>query len=588
MVGYAKLYFMPITERPTALQPTVLQLPNFAWISSLEELPLRHEAILSLAEVMLVQAESTRNALIVLFGTGNKYFSPYRGVQAENYEREISRFSAVANKPLIEYLLGADYQGDSRVRKILRSVLPLYLEINLEELSIRQADERADPQIFWQKVGQGEKRGQIISFIDEFAGENLWQKYQAFRTAFLAGRRDPGNLQQETKVLDEVERAAGLQDQEILFQAVALIKDLGFASVDDYLELMYGVSPDEVSQNMDSLLEVFASMTDKKGVKKLYLQRQLEATSDTDQSLPKEPLKDNLAQDLASLGIPSQDWDEKTALLTNVIPDVTTAQFAPVYYPPELSDQYPDLENDPVWKLLQEKFLFLLSRNSYQHPEDYRYLFHEAGHSLEVFLRLEDEQVAEQPLGLSVIGRPLVLREIFSLFYEARMPNKEYFIARERFLTARFAALAKHEITLWREAEKAVKIFQASNDSLGNKLDPKELRRRTLKAKTTFSHRANRSYKETLGRAVNAQVPTGRSVRDFFAPHASGQAASYAYGMLGALSMQQIVSKAQEPKATLKDLAASTTAAENISAVLQAMGTDFQQALQTLKDFFTQ
>lgn len=587
MIRYAKLYFMPIQERRVALQSAVINMPEFAFAAGFVEPELQREAILSSAELLLVQAESTRNALAVLYGTGNQYFSPYSGQQAINYESEISGFSSVANKPFIEYLLECDYQKDSRARKILRSTLPLYLEVNLESLSRRQADERANQDIFWQKVGPSQKREKIISFIDGFDGSNLWQKYQAFRTPFLAGQRGPYELQWETEVFDAIERAAGLQDQEILFQAVELIKDLGFENVDDFLELMYGVTTDEVTQDMDALLQVFSAMTGKKGRRKLFLQRQLEATSNADQSLPEGLAAENLQKDLLDLGIPIDEWEKKMAILTNVTSDIAAAQFAAVFYPPELSGEYPDLEKDPVWSLIKDKYGFLLSRDSDHHPEAYRYLYHEAGHALEVFLRLKEEENTGQLLGSSFIGTPLVLREIFSLFYEGRMPLEEYFIARERFLTARFAALAKHEITLWQEAEKVVKAIHTTHDPTGREYSPKELRRRTLKAKTTFNHTANRSYKETLDRAVNARVPTGRSVRDFFTPIAAGQAASYAYGMLGAISMRKIIRSTQDPYSRLTNLAQITSTSENIYAVLGHMGMGFQQALNNLREFFT-
>lgn len=561
-------------ERTAELRQNLVATPGFAAIDGLSGPEQQHEAILDLLETSVIASDSDASAAYVLWaGKSEHYYPKWSEPQATNHLREKTKYEGIINHDTVSYLLEARDRNDQRVRRLIRTLIPQYLEIQLGELK-KEIDTHRTTEDFWREIRQESNGQQVIDYLNQLEGENLWQKFMGFRTPFLQGLSSPENIAWETKIFDTVEREAGKQDAEILFKTIELLHELGFQSVDEYLTLMMGENPSVIGQQLEEMQKVFHALPDRKTERKLYMKRQQEALAGINLTdTPDNPLL-LVEQSLAELGIDKDAWTNEVGLVTDLNPEIATAYYVLLPFLPRFAGNYEGLSESPLWKLLQNHRIVIMTPGEFQKTEDYRLLFHEEGHALEASLRLLQDKQNGRPPGSSLTGRPMTLNEVFSLFHEGRMPQQDYFKARERFLTARFVGLSQHEFTIWREAEKVVNAQEKDKN----------------RANRRFFNTINVSYKETLGKAVSAIVPTGRSLRDFFSPTNPGIASSYAFGMLIAASLREKIAQtdgAEEKKRILQTVADATTQRETVIDVLEQMGVSWKQAKENLHNLFS-
>ena len=540
---------------------------RFKAIAEIEDTELQDQQFREIFVSHLNQYRANTGAADLLRATKSPVFYPFEGNQAENSRREAAAFDDILNKDTIRYLLETSDLSDISDRQILRFALKRFIGLEFWPLEIEISNDRASKKGFWKReIKPLPKGGKMITFLDEFQGENPWQRYNRFKSDFLSGRIDTRNLDLSTEIFNSVEKAASKQEAKKIFKVINLIDELGFSSVDEWLTFMIGIEPEQLRNQMEEVLMPFRQYFKVEG-RKNYITRQL-ATLEWTWEISEDVVESTL-KSLEELGVDLESWSATTETITDIAPEIGTAVYYFIQSEPQFIDKYPQLGNSLIWqKIFKGKTSFLLMKPEANHPEGFRYSFHEAGHALESFYRIIKGSKPTD-VGFAQNGRPMTLNEIFSLFHESRMPQTDFFINRERFLTARFAGLTLHELNIWRNADKYMK---------------KEI------GFGKFIEEIEKSYQETFGEGVNCDVPSGRSLTDFFSPVDPLFSSGYVYGMVGAGVIDGYI-KAEEKRGntffdSLSEIADVALNSENIEEVLYKIGYSWEEALSQTHKFF--
>ena len=336
--------------------------------------------------------------------------------------------------------------------------------------------------------------------------------------------------------------------------------------MDEWLTFMIGIEPDILSKQLNEVSAAFHNRYLEEG-RSDYITRQL-GTLRWDREISQNVMEAT-NQSLAELGIDLDIWNSITQTVTDIAPEIGPAFYYFIQSIPQFKNEYPELAQSEIWQNIRKgKSCFLLMRLEANHPEGFRASFHEAGHAIETFLMLNmGKSTAET--GFSQNGRPMSLNEIFSLFHESRMPQEDFFKDRERFLTARFAGLTLHELNIWHIAE----AFTRGEIELED-----------------FLKKIEDSYQNTFGEGVNSDVPSGRSLSDFFTPYNPLFACGYVYGMVGATAlMKYLESGSDDGKSrieALREIASISLTSETIEEILSAMNYSWQAGTAAMHDYF--
>ena len=508
----------------------------------LTELPIRE------LWLHILQGYSNIYTCGVLYATGNTNFYPFVGEAAENYERETNVHSALFSPEMISNLLGQS-QESVEARGLVRKLMRMYLETATLPIQMEIEKERRTA-AFWKPIfRQAPAAKDVLERYDEDG--SLWQRYEAFRGAFLLPETSDEDIRAYTPVFDAVERAASRQNARWLLETARLVRSFGL-SFEKFIEIQLGQDPATLFSDANEIARTMRGTLKFSHGAPAYLIRQKEALQDVPNAeFPDTEWQEAIEQSLSDLGIPLDSWQNSVATITRAVPGHIGAYY-PIPYLPNLVGSYPDLDQDPVWNIVRTHTIVLVCSSRITGAEGVRQVFHEHGHALEAFLS-----------GLPISGRPQLLNEVFSFFQELRMPQPEYAIARERFLITRFAALTIHELNIWK---KAFEVADAPDDQ----------------AVARIAAYAEQSYNHTLGRTLSCRVPTGRALRDFFTPTNPGVPASYTLGMLMAASLRTVATDAHD----LTQAATATTMSETAREVLEKLGISWDEALLALQNLF--
>ncbi|PIS08922.1 hypothetical protein COT75_04190 [Candidatus Beckwithbacteria bacterium CG10_big_fil_rev_8_21_14_0_10_34_10] len=514
-------------------------------------------------------------SLALLFFTKSEFFYPLSDPKKlEPYIEERDAHKDLVNKQTILKLMELSKKDNPQAKQFLRAFLPRYIDISLPsgQRGYRGNDKEFEERL--SNLANRKDKKNILGWLGnrQQKGENLWRSYIRLKNPLI--KIESGITEAEIKeqnlIFDTVERMDSQATAELLFSKIKILKKLGFQSIDQYLELMTGQSPEETKQDILKMIKLLKQIPENHGEKTDYFLKERQVLKGLNLNVdPQADPTDLLQKSLEELGIDKDDFQKKVAIITeNLAPELLTAGYFYISRPPQLKNNYPGLEDSAAWQLVKNFPVIITTPGNFNHPEEYRYLNHEFGHALEIFLSLKDNQ----SFPLLISGRPIPLKEVFSLFQESRMPAKGYFQARQKFLITKYAGLILHELNVWQEAEKVVNNGEKGKD------------------KANFFKEMEASYQENVGEALNCFVPTGRFLGDRFNVNQTPlEPANYAYGIVIAALLRKIVDKAastEDKNQILSQAVKSLNEKQSPKEFLASLGADWNEALNSLKLLF--
>lgn len=531
------------------------------------------EVLISL-EQRYADSQANRASAGYLWATGCPLFYPY-GEKAENYNRVATADPLLNDPEVLQYVLDR-YQSnpeDSRVARLAATAVQTNISLYLTPFDGEAAKDRESREGFWEREIAGLPNGDyILETVAAEKGGNLWQQYSQIRNRVTSGALSPEEAAPLVPIFDAVERAAGKHEARQLVRAVGKLQELGFTSIDSYFELILGEPVEDVQEKAQTVVDQFKDGIDRSGQPKDYFEYFASLMKGFDNEEFPADMDEAILQVVESLGITREEWEAAIVTCYNGVSEIPTAYY--YLFPGEpdfpqrlgLEPATQEWPNRYVWDKIRQgaRAGIVMRGGAAQSSEHVRLTYHENGHAIEALLRILLDRAEGAPAGASLMGRPMTISEVFSLFNESNMPDQQFFKRKEGFLTHRYAALLMHEVNLWRAAEMVTNEAQMEQ----------------------FLTNAERSYQETMGDALHLKVSTGRAFRDFFDPRSPFIAASYAFGMPLALEVKSQLAgltKPSERRALLERVSAATARGRSVNDVVEALGRSWQSVAQTVQ-----
>lgn len=553
---------------------SLLVKPDFESLRTMDSNEVQGQ-ILNILETRYAKSSANTSAAGYLWATGCPLFYPY-GEKAENYDLVSSGDPLLADPEILAYLID-QYNLDknnSRLGRLTATAVQKAISMHLTPYDGQIAKDREQQDGFWKReIAPLENGEEILDKVTQQNGDTMWIQYMTIRNMVTSGSLPPELTVEYVKIFDSVERAAGKQEAEQLVRAIRKMKELGFDSLDRYFELILGEPVESVQAKAQNILDAFGNAIDRSQVPEEYFRyfNRLMVGYEGDAVSP-DPEADIMKQ-LREMGISEEEWNAQVIMCKDGNPNIPTAYCYFISGTPDfpqvhgLDPEQVEWKNKFVWeKILKGANAGIALRGgNIDTAEQERLLYHEDGHAIEALLRGNMDQLEGRTPGISLIGRPITLNEVFSLLNESLMPSMRFFNRKESFLTHRYAALLLHEINMWRMAENVTNETEMD----------------------AFLKSAELSYQQVMGDSLHLRVSTGRALRDFFDPATPFIAASYAFGMPLALSIRKSLGDLQAPnarRALLEKVSEATAKGQNIEAVLSSIDISWDQATGRLSE----
>src|SRR3989344_472196 len=227
-----------------------------------------------------MQGRSDLTACSVLHATGNPDFNFFSQQGLANYHREADNHKGVFSAEVISRVLG-EAQENVEARGLVRKLMPIFLDTATLQMQMDIEEERRTA-AFWKPIfRQAPAAKDVLERYDEDG--SLWQRYEAFRGAFLLPETSDEDIRAYTPVFDAVERAASRQNARWLLETARLVRSFGL-SFERFIEIQLGQNPVTLFTDANEIARTMRGTLKFSHGAPAYLIRQKEALQDVPNS----------------------------------------------------------------------------------------------------------------------------------------------------------------------------------------------------------------------------------------------------------------------------------------------------------------